>query len=170
MQFLIRRLDPEDVAGYRAIRLEALNFNAEMFGGSYSIEEHMPVELMESRLKRSIIFGGFEGEALQGIVGYFTMNPPKMRHKGVMFGLYVRPAARRHGLGLALVERVLHYAREKKVEQVQITVVAEDSPARRLFDKAGFMVCGTAPQSIKSAERYYDEELRVRFLNGQAAS
>jgi ribosomal protein S18 acetylase RimI-like enzyme len=167
MQHLIRRLEPDDVAAYREVRLEALNFNAEMFGGSYAVEERMPLEVMASRLKRSIIFGGFAGDELEGIVGYFTMNPPKMRHKGVMFGLYVRPTARGKGLGRALVDRVLLYARGK-VEQVQITVITADAPARRLFENTGFKMYGTAPQSIKSAERYYDEEFRICFLNGEA--
>jgi hypothetical protein len=63
----------------------------------------------------------------------------------------------------------VRYAREKKVEQVQITVVADETPARHLFDLAGFKIYGTAPQSIKSAERYFDEELRIRFVNGEAA-
>lgn len=90
----------------------------------------------------------------------------KLRHKGVLWGMYVRPRARRAGLGAVLVRRVLDHARGA-VEEVRLTVVSSNDAAARLYGAAGFEAFGVEPRALKVAGRYHDEVLiALRFGHG----
>jgi len=51
--------------------------------------------------------------------------------------------------------------RAQGVEQVILTVAAENSRARRLYERWGFTVYGTEPRAIKLSDGYMDEVLMV---------
>ncbi len=70
--------------------------------------------------------------------------------------MYVRPSARNIGVGRLLVSAVLDVAREK-VELIQLTVVRDNRPARRLYESLGFVEFGMEPKASKLGEKYYDE-------------
>jgi ribosomal protein S18 acetylase RimI-like enzyme len=114
-------------------------------------------------LSRMDIFGAFLEGTLAGVAGYFTHEGSKQAHKGVLWGMYVRPTARSSGLGRRLIEAVLDHARER-VEAIQLTVVSENEGARRLYSTLGFVEYGLEKRALKQNGRYYDEVLMVRFL------
>src|ERR1700754_4654917 len=69
-QFHIRRLQPEDHAAFRDIRLEGLRLHPEAFGASLEEEERLSPEEIAGRIGRSVIFGGFDAdERLAGVIG-----------------------------------------------------------------------------------------------------
>ena len=160
---MIRPLGPEDVAAFRDIRLEALRLSPEAFGSTYERESAQPLEFFAGRLASSTIFGGFEGDTLLGIAGFKQEEGLKERHKAMLVGMYVRPAARGTGLGRRLVEAVLDHARGR-VEQVILAVVADNEAAQRLYAGAGFVEYGLQPEALKQDGRYYDERLMVAML------
>jgi ribosomal protein S18 acetylase RimI-like enzyme len=88
----------------------------------------------------------------------------KLRHKGVLWGMYVRPEARGTGLAAALVQQVVAHA-QTLVEQVCLTVVASNVAARRLYSAAGFEEYGLERRGLKVGSEYYDEVLMVLPLN-----
>ena len=90
------------------------------------------LEFFAGRLAGSTVFGGFEGQTLHGIAGFKQEQGLKDRHKAMLVGMYVRPAARGTGLGRRLVEAVLDHARGR-VELVQLAVVAGNDAALRLY-------------------------------------
>jgi ribosomal protein S18 acetylase RimI-like enzyme len=159
----IRRLETADSALYRDIRLEALKQNPEAFGSTFKKENEKPPSWFESALSRSDIFGAFLDETLAGVAGYFTHEGSKQAHKGVLWGMYVRPVARSSGLGRRLIEAVLDHARER-VEAIQLTVVSENEGARRLYSTLGFVEYGLEKRALKQNGRYYDEVLMIKFL------
>jgi RimJ/RimL family protein N-acetyltransferase len=53
---------------------------------------------------------------------------------------------------------VLDIAREN-VELIQSSVVAENRPARRLYESAGFVEYGLEIKASKYGDKYYDEAL-----------
>ena len=110
------------------------------------------------------MFGGFRQDHLEGIVGFFALDATKTRHRGVLWGLYVRPEARGGGLARALVETVLQHAR-KEVELVQLVVETTNRPALRLYERMGFERYGIERRALKVGNRYVDAELRVRVLD-----
>ena len=70
------------------------------------------------------------------------------------------------GLGLAdqLMEGILAEARNRGFEQIQLTVIASNPRAYKVYERWGFKLYGTEIQSVKVGDTYYDEQLRVCFL------
>ena len=159
----IRMLGPEDAVLFRDIRLEALRLSPEAFGSTYEIEAARPPEFLAERLAGSTVFGGFDGETLLGIAGFKQEQGLKDRHKAMLWGMYVRPAARGLKLGARLVAAVLDHARGR-VELVQLAVVADNDSARRLYLAAGFVEYGLERHALKYEGRYWDEILMAAAL------
>ena len=160
----IRRLEPGDAALYREIRLEALQRNPEAFGSTFERENGQPLSWFEAAISRADIFGGFLDGRLMGIAGFAAQEGTKHAHKGLLWGMYVRGAARKSGLGKKLVAAVLDQARGR-VEMVQLAVVSENEAARRLYAAMGFVEYGHEKRALKQGGRYYDEVLMVKFLD-----
>lgn len=159
----IRRLGADDASLYQAIRLEALERHAEAFQSTYRNETADSLDQVAKRLSRSTVFGAFRGSSLVGMAGFFAFEGEKIRHKGVLWGMYVRPEARGLGIGAALVERVIAQARSE-VEILGLSVVTENASARRLYERLGFVAYGTEPQAMKQDGIYYDEVLMAKTL------
>ncbi len=163
----IRLLTPADAAVYREVRLEGLKQNPEAFGSAFAFENDKPPSWFAERIAGSEIFGAFVAGELLGLAGYRQLDGPKARHKGLLWGMYVREVARNTGLGKRLVEAVFGHA-AGRVEQLNLTVVAENLAAQRLYISLGFVAYGREKHALKQDGRYYDEILMVRFL-GPAA-
>lgn len=159
----LRRLSPRDAALYREVRLEALRLAPEAFSAALEIEGAEPLAWFAARLDRSAVFGAFDGAALVGTAGFFMREGRKQAHKGVLVGMYVRPSARRAGIGRRLVEAVIGHARGH-VELLQLSVVAGNEEARRLYARLGFVAYGVERHALKHGGRYWDEVLMAKPL------
>jgi len=100
--------------------------------------------------------GAFRDGELVGTAGFSIQQGQKNAHKGRLWGMYVQPSSRNLGVGRLLVSAMLDVAREK-VELVQLSVVRENRPARRLYESAGFLEFGMEPKASKYGDKYYDE-------------
>jgi ribosomal protein S18 acetylase RimI-like enzyme len=158
----VRRLLPEDAAQYREIRLEGLRVSPEAFGNTFEVENARPIELFADRIRDSETMGAFEGAEILGVAGLRTNQGPKESHKGTLVGMYVRPQARNRGVGRRLVEAVMEVARRRGVELLQLAVVSDNEPARRLYERLGFVEYGIEKKSLKQGGRYTDEVLMVK--------
>lgn len=162
----IRRLtqaDAADAALYRDIRLEALSANPEAFSSSFEIENAQPLSWFSDRLGSSTVLGAFCEAKLVAIAAFAIQQGQKMAHKGVIWGMYVRPGARRAGIGRRLLEAILDLARQR-VELIQLTVVRDNADARRLYASLGFVEYGMEKNALKQDGRYYDEVLMAKDL------
>jgi ribosomal protein S18 acetylase RimI-like enzyme len=155
-QIQIRRLTPADAALFRNIRLEGLRLNPEAFGSTFEAENARPVAFFAERLGGSKIIGAFQGSELVGIAGLLIGQGQKEAHKGRLVGMYVRPGARKSGVGQRLVEAIIEAARQS-VELIQLSVVSDNEAARRLYERLGFMEWGVEKDALKQDGRYYDE-------------
>jgi RimJ/RimL family protein N-acetyltransferase len=164
----IRRLTPADAALYRSTRLAGLNSNPEVFGSTFEAEFGKPLAWFFDRLSNSQIFGAFRGSELLGIAGFAVREGEKESHKGLLWGMYVRPAARGTGIAQRLVEAVIDFARPR-VELIQLSVVMGNEAARRLYARLGFVEYGIERNSMKHNGRYYDEILMAKDLTTDAA-
>jgi ribosomal protein S18 acetylase RimI-like enzyme len=152
----IRRLRSDDAAAFKAIRLEALKANPELFGSTFELEDKMHVEWFAGRLEDAHVIGAFRDGELVGLVGFSIQQGQPKAHKGRLWGMYVRPRSRRLGVGRLLVSALLDVARES-VELIQLTVVKENQPARMLYESVGFLEFGMEHKASKHGDKYYDE-------------
>jgi ribosomal protein S18 acetylase RimI-like enzyme len=162
-QIQVRRLTPADAALYRDIRLEGLLCNPEAFGSTFEAEDAQPLTFFSERLGGSASFGVFHDSELVGIAGLLIREGQKEAHKGLLVGMYVRPSARKAGVGRRLVETVVELARQR-VELIQLSVVSENEQARRLYEGLGFLEYGIEKKALKQDRRYYDEVLMAKDL------
>ena len=155
---VLRPLLPEDAPLYREIRLEALRNEPDAFSSTFEIERERPLEQFAARLRDAHVVGAFRGTALAGIAGFYIQPGPKHAHKGMLWGMYVRPAQRSAGIGRLLVEAIIAHARQH-VEVLQLFVVADNLPARRLYRRLGFVEYGIERHATKYQGRYHDDVL-----------
>ena len=165
----IRLLEASDTAFFREIRLEALQMNPEAFGSTFERESAQPLSWFEAAIGHSNIFGAFLDGKIVGVAAYRAQEGSKKAHKALLWGMYVRPAARSTGLGKKLVAAVLDHARGQ-VEMVQLTVVSGNEAARRLYGSLAFVEYGYEKRALKQDGRYDDEVLMVRFLGDDVGS
>jgi RimJ/RimL family protein N-acetyltransferase len=162
-QFSIRRLTSTDAALYRHIRLEALRANPEALRSAVEAEEPQPLGWFADRLEASTVLGLFRDAQLVGVAGFAIQQGYKRAHKALLWGMYVRPSARKTGAGRRLVEAVVELARQS-AELIQLTVVQDNAAARRLYASLGFVEFGLEKNALKYNGRYYDEVLMAKDL------
>jgi GNAT superfamily N-acetyltransferase len=138
ISFRLRQLGRDDLTIYRDLRLEALKNHPEAFASSWEYESNQPPSWWTKRLETNTVFGGWVNNSpLAGVAGLRAQDPVKLRHKGMLWGMYVRPDARGTGLAAALVQEVVVHARTF-VEQLCLRVAASNVAAHRLYSAAGF--------------------------------
>ena len=168
----LRRLAPEDAAAYREIRLEALADSPHAFSSTLESEQGQPLDRFAMRLAENFVLGAFSGPHLVGVAGFYVQPRPKHRHKGMLWGMYVRPDCRAAGIGRKLVEAIIAHARQH-VELLQLFVIADNMPARRLYLSLGFVEYGIELHATKYQGQYHDDVLMALPLvvdsGGEAA-
>lgn len=105
---------------------------------------------------------------LAGVVSFQRegQTREKLRHKGLLFRMYVSAQHGGKGFGRQLLDDVIRRVREQTdIEQINLTVVASNDSAKRLYEKAGFRSFALECNAIKDGNAYYDEEQMALFLN-----
>jgi ribosomal protein S18 acetylase RimI-like enzyme len=162
----IRPLTSADAASYRYIRLAGLRDSPEAFDSTFERENAQPPAWFCDRLDSSQVFGAFCSTELLGIAGFASHEGEKEAHKGQLWGMYVRPYARKAGVGRRLVEAVIEFARQR-VEVIQLAVVSDSARARWLYARLGFLEYGVERNSLKQGQQYYDVILMAMDLAPQ---
>lgn len=165
----VRPLTEADAAAFQALRLEGLQDTPTAFSSSYEEEVDRPLDVVAERLAPTddrVVFGAFEGDALQGVLGLLRMHHLKERHKAVIWGMYVTPAARGHGLARTLMDTALARARAMPgLRQVLLGVEAGNRSALALYATCGFRPYGTEPKALVVDGVARDELFMVHFLD-----
>lgn len=93
---------------------------------------------------RRRVFAARVGGALRGTVTLEPAAQPNQRHRADVSKMLVHPAARRLGLGRALLRAAEDAARAEG--RTLLTLDTEDgSPAQRLYESCGYVLLGVVP-------------------------
>ncbi|MDX8450073.1 hypothetical protein [Mesorhizobium captivum] len=96
--FLLRRLGASDAEAFRELRLEGLRNHPEAFGSSWGEESEQPLAWFRERLEQNIVLAGsVDNLHLLGVAALGIQQALKLRHKGVLWSMYVRPEVRGSG-------------------------------------------------------------------------
>ena len=166
----IRLLTANDAEAFWHLRLEALRNDSASFADSAEEHQNTTVEMVRERLgaggpSTNFVIGIFEEGKLAATAGFYRSQHNKERHKGNVWGVYVRPESRGKGVARALMQEIIRRAREiAGVEQV-LLVASAHLPARKLYESLGFEAYGLEPRSLKikteTGTEYVDDVLMI---------
>jgi ribosomal protein S18 acetylase RimI-like enzyme len=116
-------------------------------------------------VRPNVTLGGFVAGALVGIAALIVPSHLKQRHKGHIVGVYIAPPWRRTGLARGLIDGLIQEARAQGLVLLTLSVTAGNTAARRLYLRAGFVVYGVEPLSLRVGTEFLDEELMALRLD-----
>lgn len=164
----IRRLLPADAGAFQDLRLRGLLESPTAFGSSYEEEVDRSIPAIAASLAEGTgrnMFGALIDNQLVGVVGVGREPALKQLHRGFIRSMYVAPQARGRGIGKALMQEAVHFARAMPgLRQLTLTVTAGNSAALATYKGFGFKVYGTAPAALQVQGIYYDEIQMVYHL------
>jgi GNAT superfamily N-acetyltransferase len=165
----IRRLTPDDAEAYFALRLRCMHDAALQFRSAPEDVVREGLAHWTARLASDDerIVGVFDGKVLIGIGGITRDWRVKLRHKALLFGMFVAPDATGRGIGLAIVNALIDEARGF-VSSLHLTLMADNDRALALYERAGFTVYGREPQSVMQPDGPGDELLMWRAIDSSA--
>jgi putative acetyltransferase len=100
----------------------------------------------------------FVAEGPRGIVGRLSVARdvhPASRHVADL-GLMVAANARRQGVGWALLEQAVEWARSSGVRKLELHVFPHNEPAIRLYERFGFVREGLRLRHYRRGREYVD--------------
>ena len=159
----IRRLAPKDMVAFLTVRSEGLRFAPESFRITESDDRSAGREYWAKRLDEDVVVAFECDEVIVGVGGLQRIRGDKLSHKALIWGMYVQPAARGSGAASAIVDALIDSA-PTGVRQIQLTVMADNERARRLYERHGFRVYAIEPASVRIGQEFKDEALMWRLL------
>ena len=154
--FSLRALCADDAASYQALRLDGLRRHPEAFGAALADEADKPLAWFAARLQGNQVFGcRLADGSLVGVAGLSVPHSTRLRHKGFLWGMYVKPEARGTGMAAALMHRVIKQA-DGALEEILLTFTASNTPAAKLYARHGFQQYGLEPRAFKIEDSYHD--------------
>jgi GNAT superfamily N-acetyltransferase len=150
----IRRIRRDDAALAKDLRLRALHGDRLSFGSTFEAEVTRDDDFWRQSAARhaerddQAIFLAFVPEGAAGLVR--TAADPE--RPGIFFihSMWVAPEARGAGVGRALLEAAEAWAVEHGASECELMVTDRAPAARRLYERAGFLVDGHTEPSVHS--------------------
>ncbi|GGN91445.1 GNAT family N-acetyltransferase [Saccharibacillus kuerlensis] len=166
--FYIKEVKQEDAEIYWKLRLEALKTNPEAFGASYEDSIHTPISEVTKRIKNEsdnyILMAFTESDQAAGMIGFRREQGIKLRHKGMIWGVYVSSEHRGKGIAAELLKEVIHRGKDLEgLKQINLCVVTTNQAAVDLYKKLGFKTYGIEKNALEYKGQGYDEELMAYF-------
>ena len=152
----IVRLTSVDVERFRAVRLEGLRSDPDGFRYSEAEDAAITSDEWAARLDRGFVVAAQQNGDLLGVGGFSRVAGDRLQHKGLIWGMYVRAAARGTGVADAIMRALIEHARGE-VRQLQLTVMSSNARARAFYERHGFVHYAIEPQAVKQGNDYRDE-------------
>lgn len=161
--YSIKKFSADDVAAYKAIRLEALQNDPGMFGNSYELEATFTEIQWLERVEYPGTgrFGLYAGDELIGITGIITEH----YEYGIayMTQSYIRRQYRGKGLSRLLYEARFSWAKENNIRQLIIGHRSDNRASQFANQRYGFIYTHSEekawPDGVIADMRYYKLDL-----------
>jgi len=139
---VVRTAAIEEWRVLRDIRLAALRDAPNAFGSTYAKQAASIEADWRRRISRGGTFFAYvpevDGNEPAGLVGAFQEKPGTVE----LVSLWVRPQARGLGVGEALVDAVIKWARARNATSVHLWFTEMNFHARMLYERCGFTPTG----------------------------
>jgi GNAT superfamily N-acetyltransferase len=143
----VRGYRPEDRAGldkFAAHPMVIRGIGSGLFEGLYPWTPGTYQQMVDAgRVYPLVCEDEATGEPV-GILDLFRQPADVMQHS-MGLGMYVRPEYQGIGVGRMLMESMKTLAKRLHLAGVWLSVFEGNTPAKRLYEKAGFVECGRVP-------------------------
>jgi ribosomal protein S18 acetylase RimI-like enzyme len=162
----IRLFTEQDAQLLWDLRMLALETDPWSFVESPEELRAISVDEYATRLRANnaanFIVGAFEQQTALGMTGFYQEKSIKRRHKGWIWGVFVKPDARGRGVARSLMAEAIKRAKAiPGLEMILLTVSVDQPAPRKLYQSLGFRSIGIEPKGIKIGNEHYDEEHMV---------
>jgi GNAT superfamily N-acetyltransferase len=134
---LVRPTTMTDWQAMREIRLQALRDAPYAFASTHAREAAFADDEWHRRAARDGSFLAYLPEVSPAGLGSGYLAAPDTVE---LIGMFVRPQARGRGVGEAIIDAVVGWAREKGAATVHLWVTETSKHARMLYERCGFTV------------------------------
>lgn len=157
----IQRLHPHEGPRLRSLRLRALRDAPEAFASTWAETASRPPESWTRQLRELATFVATRSGADLGMV----RGGPDHDHPNTawLLSMWVAPEARGQGIGEALIEALVRWARDAGYARVLLEVGDHNTPAIALYARMGFVANGEVSRLAPPRE-HVTEHQRVKVL------
>jgi ribosomal protein S18 acetylase RimI-like enzyme len=160
----IRRLEPTEWRTYRGLRLQSVEDSPDAFGRTVDEERQRPDADWSARLASDPrhdlpLVAEINGQAVGLAWGKIDPSAPDTAH---LYQMWVAPHHRGLGAGRLLLEAVIGWAATAGARYVALGVACGDTPAMRLYSRAGFEPVGE-PAALRSGSLLLAQPMRLEL-------
>jgi len=150
---LVRKLHADDAAALQACRLFGLEESPDAYLATLAEVQASPLANLEADLRNEDIhyLGAFEGGEMLVFMRYLRDPRHARRHVAEVRSVYVRGAARGRRIGSRLLRELIDDAKAAGIESLILSVLEDNTAARRLYESCGFLLYGMEPKAIRKA-------------------
>ncbi len=164
MSIQLGMFSPQLWQRYRDLRLRALRDSPDAFGSTYAAEAALPDAWWQARLS-SASTSGADLPLLALVDGdhaglAWVQLAPEASQIANLYQMWVAPEFRGHGVGRMLLEAAADWARSAGATELRLGVTIGDSPAFRLYSRAGFLPIGP-PAPLRRDSPLLAQDMRL---------
>jgi GNAT superfamily N-acetyltransferase len=154
MAVAVRPVRVDEVGELYRVRLRSLAEDPDAFDQTVADAEAKGLDPLVDLLtatvdgRELVLFGEVDGTVV-GLVFVSRSRRPRSRHRARLWGMWVAREARGRGVGASLLGEAMRWCRGRGVEMVDLWVVTDHHQAIRLYERAGFAICGTARDGMR---------------------
>lgn len=165
---IYRTLTVKDYPAYNTLRRMALDVVPKAFGSTNEEENPHRKNRFESNVthRESFIMGAFDDEELVGMVGFLKLEKIKLQHKGIIWGMFVKPKMQGRGIGSELMKNTLEKAAKiGHLQKINLDVNAKNQAAIHLYKKMGFISFGIEKNALLVNGKMFDLIMMSKAVN-----
>lgn len=162
----IRAFSPHEWRTYKDLRLRALADSPDAFGSTLAAERDRSDAEWSSRLASGAgsdldlpLAAEEDGEPVGLAWGRVDRSDPSLAY---LYQMWVAPDYRRLGAGQLLLEAIIAWAKARNVSYLDLGVTYRDSPAMRLYRRAGFEPLGQ-PEPLRPGSDLLGQSMRLEL-------
>lgn len=145
MRMEIRRLQPDDWALYRDVRLAALRDAPFAFGSTVEGESAYAEPVWRERLRSRALFVALDAGCAVGLAA--GVRDRERPDEALLISMWTAPAVRGQGIGETLVQSVLAWTAAEGISRISLEVTDGNDAAERLYRRCGFERTGQVDRS-----------------------
>jgi RimJ/RimL family protein N-acetyltransferase len=98
------------------------------------------------------------------IIGGASIHPGAEKRAHVAdFGIYIRDGYRNLGLGTVLTKTFVEFAKEQRLEILQLSVYATNERALHVYKECGYKECGRLTRDVKFLDGTYTDRIMMEL-------